>query len=133
MGPENDSSFFNENELRIPSPRTRVGSLIYLNTCGKRLIEQETRFKLNTYRSAINHQEWYMSKKPSFEYICSLAGLIWATYSGGSAPWGNIVPIIDVSARDISRKRVSLREQKKSHTLIMKLCSVVANGISRLV
>jgi hypothetical protein len=39
---------------------------------------------------------------------------------------------MEVKASEISKKRVSLSEQKKSHTLVMKLLSVVANVISRL-
>ena len=79
----------------------------------------------------MNHQEWYISKKPSFEYICNLVGLILATYSGGTIPWGRTVPIIDVKASEIRRKMVSFSEQKISQTFSTKLRSVVANVISR--
>jgi hypothetical protein len=60
-----------------------------------------------------------------------LVVLIWATYSGGRAPCGRIVPIIDVNASENSRKSASLSEQKKSHTLVKKLRSLVANRISK--
>jgi hypothetical protein len=80
-------------------------------------MEQEIRLRLNIYSRVMNHQEWYMSKKPSFPYICSFMALIVATYSGGRGPWGTIVPIIEVSAIDMSRNIVSLREQKKSQTI----------------
>jgi hypothetical protein len=72
-----------------------------------------------------------MSKKPSFEYICSLVALIEATYSGGSAPCGRIVPMIDVKAREMRSESVNLSEQNKSHTDVAKFLSVVANGISK--
>jgi hypothetical protein len=79
-------------------------------------MEHEIRLRLNTYSKEMNHHEWYISKKPSLVYISSFMELIWATYSGGSSPWGRIVPMIEVSAREMSRVIVSLREQKKSQT-----------------
>jgi hypothetical protein len=47
-------------------------------------------------------------------YSFILAGLIRARYSSGGIPWGMTVPIIEMTARDISRNMVSFREQKKS-------------------
>jgi hypothetical protein len=38
-----------------------------------------------------------------------------ARYSGGGGPWGTIVPMIEMTAREMSRDMVSFKEQKKSH------------------
>ena len=66
MEAEKVTSDFWENEFRMESPSTSVGSLMNLNTCGRRLMEQQIRLRLNMYSRVMNHQEWYMSKKPSF-------------------------------------------------------------------
>src|SRR5450631_1774116 len=84
--PENVISFFWEKDCFVDSPSTSIGSLMNLNTWGRRLMEQEIRLRLKTYSRVMNHQEWYMSKKPSFPYICSFMALMVATYSGGSGP-----------------------------------------------
>jgi len=55
-----------------------------------------------------------MSKKPRALYSFNFAGLIWAIYSWGGIPCGTTVPMIDMSAREISRNIVSFNEQKKS-------------------
>ena len=62
----------------------------------------------------MNHHEWYISKKPSALYSFILAGLIWARYSSGGIPWGMTVPMIEMTASEISRNMVSFSEQKKS-------------------
>ena len=89
-------------------------------------MEQAIRLAVNMQSSMINHQEWYISKKPNVLYSLSFAGLICARYSGAGVPCGMIVPMIEISASAIRTNIVSFSEQKKSQRECMKpLCFVV--------
>jgi hypothetical protein len=95
-------------------------------------MEQQIRFNVNRYKRSMNHQEWYMSKKPRALYSRIFISLSVARYSRCGPCW-IMVPMIEVRASPMSRKSVSLKEQKKSHRLCATPRLLVVKGVSQKV
>ena len=109
---------------------TSTGSETIFQTLGSLLMEQQIRFSVNRYNSRMNHQEWYMSKKPKALYNRILVSLSVARYSRCGPCW-MMVPMIEVRASPMSRKIVSFKEQKKSHSLCATPRLFVVKAVSR--
>ena len=76
-------------------------------------MEHTMRFTVRHNTISLNQSEWYMSKRFSELKKRNISGLKFLANSMAPWPrWGMTVPIMEATAKMISRKKVSLTELK---------------------